>query len=87
MRGNVINTLLYLCLQDLNRTHYPVSYCLSYALKDITSENSAKQSAYLNALFYISEPWVIYYNIVCFACSLKISKILKRTMEKIFNIY
>ena len=51
MRGNVLNTLLQVCLQDLNRLQYLVSYCLYYVLKDKTSENSAKKGAYLNAYF------------------------------------
>ena len=48
MRGNVLNTLLQVCLQDLNWLQYLVSY---YVLKDKTSENSAKKGAYLNAYF------------------------------------
>ena len=51
MRGNVLNTLLQVCLQDLNWVQYLVSYCLYYVLKDKTSENSAKKGAYLNAYF------------------------------------
>ena len=51
--GNVLNTLLQGCLQDLNWVHYLVSYCLYYVLTDIhvTRENSAKMGAYLNAYF------------------------------------
>ena len=52
MRGNVLNTLLQVCLQDLNWLQYLVSYCLYYVLKDKTSENSAKKGAYLNAYFW-----------------------------------
>ena len=52
MRGNVLNTLLQVCLQDLNWVQYLVSYCLYYVLKDKTSENSAKKGAYLNAYFW-----------------------------------
>ena len=52
MRGNVLNTLLQVCLQDLNLLQYLVSYCLYYVLKDKTSENSAKKGAYLNAYFW-----------------------------------
>ena len=51
MRGNVLNTLLKVCLQDLNLVQYLVSYCQYYVLKDKTSENSAKRGAYLNAYF------------------------------------
>ena len=51
MRGNVFNTLLQVCLQDLNGVQYLVSYCLNYVLKDKTIENSAKKGAYLNAYF------------------------------------
>ena len=51
MRGNVLNTLLQVCLQDLNGLQYLVSYCLYYLLKDETSENSAKKGACLNAYF------------------------------------
>ena len=36
---------------------YQVQYCLSYILKDKTSESSAKGSEYLNAIFGISKPW------------------------------
>ena len=51
MRGNILNTLLQVCLQDLNEVQYLVSYCLYYVLKDKASENSAKKGAYLNAYF------------------------------------
>ena len=51
MRGNVLNTLLQVCLQDLNLVQYLVSYCLYYVVKDKTSENSAKKGTYLNAYF------------------------------------
>ena len=51
MRGNVLNTLLQVCLQDLNWVQYLVSYCLYYVLKDKTGENSAKKGTYLNAFF------------------------------------
>ena len=49
--GNVLNTQLKVCLQDLNLVQYLVSYCLYYVLKDKTTENSAKKGAYLNAYF------------------------------------
>ena len=49
MMGNVINTLLPVCLQDLNLVQYPVSYGLCYVLSDKTSENSAEKGTYLNA--------------------------------------
>ena len=52
MRGNVLNTLLQVCLQDLNWLQHLVSYCLYYVLKDKTSENSAKKGTYLNAYFW-----------------------------------
>ena len=52
MRGNVLNTLLQVCLQDLNWVQYLVSYCLYYVLKDETSENSAKKGTYQNAYFW-----------------------------------
>ena len=52
MRDNVLNTLLQVCLQDLNWLQYLVSYRLYYVLKDKTSENSAKKGAYLNAYFW-----------------------------------
>ena len=52
MRGNVLNTLLQVCLQDLNWVQYLVSYCQYYILKDKTSENSAKKGTYLNAYFW-----------------------------------
>ena len=52
MRGNVLNTLLQVCLQDLNLLQYLVSYCLYFVPKDKTSENSAKKGAYLNAYFW-----------------------------------
>ena len=52
MRGNVLNTLLQVCLQDLNSLQYLVSYCLYYVLKDESSENSAKKGTYLNAYFW-----------------------------------
>ena len=52
MRGNVLNTLLQVCLQDLNWVQYLVSYCLYYVLNDETSENSAKKGTYLNAYFW-----------------------------------
>ena len=42
MRGNVLNTLLQVCLQDLNSLQYLISYCLYYVLKDKSSENSAR---------------------------------------------
>ena len=51
MRGNVLNTLLQVFLQDLNLVQYLVSYCLYYVLKDKTSENSAKKGTYQNAYF------------------------------------
>ena len=41
MRGNVLNTLLHVCIQDLNLVQYPVSYSLYYVLKDKTSGYSA----------------------------------------------
>ena len=50
-RGNVLNTLLQVCLQDLNLVQNLVLYCLYYVLKDKTSENSAKKGAYPNAYF------------------------------------
>ena len=56
MRGNVLNTLLQVSLQDLNWLQYLVSYSLYYVLKDKTSENSAKNGAYLNAYFDILSP-------------------------------
>ena len=59
MRGNILNTLLQVCLQDLNWLQYLVSYCLYYVLKDKTSENSAKKGTYLNA-YDIFEPWLLY---------------------------
>ena len=52
MMGNVINTLLQVCLQDLNWVQYLVSYCLCYVLSDKTSENSAKKGTYQNAYFW-----------------------------------
>ena len=52
MRGSVLNTLLQVCLQDLNWLQYLVSYCLYYELKDKTNENSAKKGIYLNAYFW-----------------------------------
>ena len=52
MRGNVLNTLLQVCLQDLNWVLYLVSYRLYYVLKDKTSKNSAKKGRYLNAYFW-----------------------------------
>ena len=52
MRGNVLNTLLQVCLQDLKWVQYLVSYCPYYVLKDKTSENSAKKGTYLNAYFW-----------------------------------
>ena len=61
MRGNILNTLLQVCLQDLNWVQYLVSYCLYYVLKDKTSKNSAKKGAYLNVFFDIFEPWLLYY--------------------------
>ena len=51
MRGNVLNTLLQVCLQDLKGVQYLVSCCQYNVLKDKTSENSAKKGAYLNAYF------------------------------------
>ena len=51
MRGNVLNTLLQVCLQDLNLVQYLVSYCLYYVLMDKTSENSAKKGTYQSAYF------------------------------------
>ena len=51
MRGNVLNTLLQVCLQDLNWVQYLVSYCLYYVLKDKTSENSAKKGGIPKCLF------------------------------------
>ena len=56
MRGNVLNTLLQACSQDLNLLQYLVSYCLYYVLKDKTSENSAKKGTYLNAFFTFLNP-------------------------------
>ena len=52
MRGNVLNTRLQECLQDLNWVQYLVSTCLNYVLKDKTSESSAKKGTYLNAYFW-----------------------------------
>ena len=52
IRGNVLNPLLQVCLQDLKWVQYLVSYCLYYVLKDKTSENSAKKGTYLNAYFW-----------------------------------
>ena len=52
MMSNVLNTLLQVCLQDLNWVQYLVSYCLYYVLKDKTGENSAKKGTYLNAYFW-----------------------------------
>ena len=52
MRGNVLNTLLQVCLQDLNWVQYLVSYCLYYVLMDKTSENSAKKGTYQSAYFW-----------------------------------
>ena len=52
MRGNILNTLLQVCLQDLNWLQYLVSNCLYHVLKDKTSENSAKKGANLNAYFW-----------------------------------
>ena len=34
MRGFVLNTLLQVCLQDLNWLQYLVSYCLYYVLSN-----------------------------------------------------
>ena len=56
MRGNVLDTLLQVLLQDLNWVQYHVSYCLYYVLKDETFENSAKKGAYLNAFFWTLGP-------------------------------
>ena len=57
MRSNVLNTLLQVCLQDLNWVQYLVSYCLYYVLMDKTSEDSAKKGAYLTA--YIWHFWTL----------------------------
>ena len=43
MRGNVLNILLQVCLQDIYGVQYLVSYCLYYVLKDKITENSAKK--------------------------------------------
>ena len=51
MFGNVLNTLLEICLQDFSWMQYSVSNYLYYALTDKTSENSATKGAYLNAYF------------------------------------
>ena len=51
MMGYIINTLLQVCLQDLNWVQYSVSYCLCYVLSDKTNENSAEKGAYKNLYF------------------------------------
>ena len=52
MRGNAINKLLHVCLQDLSAISGFVLPTV-YILKDKTSENSAKQSAPLNAFLTV----------------------------------
>ena len=60
--GNVTNTLLQVCLQDLNGVKYLVSYCLCYVLSDKTSKNLLRRGHTTMLIFDISLPWVLLYT-------------------------